>query len=64
MQWQAGRMRCIEVEAAGGGRLVVCRIEVFVLDDPKGATKTTSPNEFDLAFFSRVEIASVFKVGN
>jgi hypothetical protein len=26
--------------------------------------KTTSPNEFDLAFFSRFEIASVFKVGN
>ena len=39
-------------------------LEVFVLDDPKGAAKTTSPNEFDLAFFSHVEIASVFKVGN
>jgi 6-phosphogluconate dehydrogenase len=38
--------------------------QCVVLDDPKGAAKTTSPKEFDLAFFSRVEIASVFKVGN
>jgi hypothetical protein len=28
------------------------------------AIESTSPNKFDLAFFSRVEIASVFKVGN
>src|SRR5215475_2575056 len=40
-------------------RGVVSLLEEFVLDDPKGAAKTRY-----LAFFSRVEIASVFKVGN